>query len=849
MKTDSPEDKATKADTETGKVVDFISKKSVQATPEEVEAVQPFAIQLVQDYGYPIDHIRTRPQWHVKASPSDTKKKYPVDIAVFNSPDHSDSELHIVVECKKKTRKDGRAQLEDYLRLSRASLGVWFNGNQRLFLRKLEAKGKVAFEEIPNIPRFGQRVEDVGLYQRNTLRPTHNLRSVFRAIRNYLAANAVGMTRDESLAQEIINIIFCKIYDERFTRPTDTVRVRFGLGEDPKKVSGRVKSLFAKVVEQYDDVFDKGETIKLDDASVAYVVGELQQYSLVDCDRDVVADAFETFIGPSLKGGQGQFFTPRNVVHLVAEMVSAQAKDRVIDPACGSGGFLVEVMRSIWLQVEARGKELAWPASEIDSEKQKVAIRNIRGIDKDRFLSKVAKAYMAVLGDGRGGVFCENSLVDPKDWNSVASQEIRDGIFNVVVTNPPFGKKLKIDDQATLARYELGHKWALDKRSGAYRRSGVISSQSPQVLFIERCLNLLAPGGRMGIVLPESLLCNPSHKYIVQYILSRAHIRAVVSMPEELFQPYTHAKTAVVLLEKCSDDREDKNDSRPIFMAVARWCGHDSRGHEIPYDDIPEIIERFQRFNRNDDLQFDHLGFTVSPSDIEEFIYLPKYYNPELTQRLSALSDTHDLVRLGDLADAELLSVNTGHEVGKLAYGTGPIPFIRTSDVANWEIKSDPKHGVSKDIYERLRARQDVEVGDILMVRDGTYLVGTCAMVTELDERILFQSHILKFKSRDHNRLDPYLLLALLSAPIVKEQIWAKRFTQDIIDTLGGRWKDLILPIPKSKSKRDQIAAQVENAIRLRMDARLASRRAIMQVAPHDDYDPNVEYDFLVIGR
>ena len=142
-----------------------------------------------------------------------------------------------------------------------------------------------------------------------------------------------------------------------------------------------------------------------------------------------------------------------------------------------------------------------------------------------------------------------------------------------------------------------------------------------------------------------------------------------------------------------------------------------------------------------------------------------------------------------------------------------------------------------------------MDVGDILMVRDGTYLVGTCAMVTPIDARIVFQSHILKFKSLDHDKLNPHLLLALLSAPIVKEQIASKRFTQDIIDTLGSRWRELILPIPRDKKVRDKVVKAVQETIESRMEARQSARRAVMMVAPHGSLDPDVEYDFLVIGR
>ncbi|MCA4749586.1 N-6 DNA methylase [Mycobacteroides abscessus] len=833
-----------------GRVIDYISGRNVAAKPEELLAVQPFSRQLVEDYGYPKDHIQTRPQWHVKARPSDRVKTYPVDIAVFTGSHHRDDDLFLVVECKKPHRRDGRDQLEDYLRLSRAHLGVWTNGHERLFLRKRESAGTVTFEEIPNIPRFGQRVEDIGLFKRADLQPTHNLKAVFRSIRNYLAANAVGMTRDEPLAQQIMNLIFCKIYDERFTRRNSVVTFRAGVDEPAKDVATRVKASFKNVVQQYSDVFSSSDKISLDDRSIAYVVGELQQYCLIECERDVVGDAFETFIGPSLKGSQGQFFTPRNVTSLVRALVHPRLTDMILDPACGSGGFLVEALRGLWDHVDTQASELDWPDSERESEKQKVAIRQLRGIDKDEFLSKVAKAYMALLGDGRGGVFCENSLVPMSQWETKTRQEVAVGEFDVIMTNPPFGQKLKVTERNVLDQYDLGQKWKKTRGSSLYDMTDkAADSQTPQILFIERCLDLLKDGGRMGIVLPESMLCNPSHRYIMQYILSRAMIRAVISVHEDLFQPHTHAKTAVVLLQK---GPEPEGDSHEVFMAVARWCGHDSRGHAIPFDDLPKIAERWESYQAGEVLEFDHLGFVVSSTDITDMIYLPKYYNPEVQASVDALAGTHELLRLGDLADADVIEVSTGDEVGKLAYGTGAIPFIRTSDIANWQIKGDPKHGLSEALYERYADTQSVEPGDILMVRDGTYLVGTCAIVTELDWRIVYQSHILKFKVRDKTQMDPHLLLALLSSPLVKAQIFAKRFTQDIIDTLGGRWRELVLPVPNDKKTRNEITENVKQAILLRREASELSWQAVQRVAPvgsATELDDDAEYGFGVLNR
>ncbi|MBR1672960.1 MAG: N-6 DNA methylase, partial [Fretibacterium sp.] len=281
---------------------------------------------------------------------------------------------------------------------------MWFNGSERLYLRKIEKDGKVFFEEIPNIPRYGEKIEDIGKFKRRDLKPAENLKPTFRAIRNYLAANAVGITRDEVFASQIINLIFCKIYDERFTHPDDAVSFCVGIGEKKEEVKARILELFDKVKESYSDVIDKTESIDLDANCLKYVVGELQLYSLQNSSRDAVGEAFEIFIGPSLKGAQGQFFTPRNVVNMVIGIIDPGVEEKILDPACGSGGFLVEALRYVWNKLEKRGREFGWSETEIAIEKQKIAMRNFRGIDKDSFLSKVAKAYLAILGDGRGGI-------------------------------------------------------------------------------------------------------------------------------------------------------------------------------------------------------------------------------------------------------------------------------------------------------------------------------------------------------------------------------------------------------------------------------------------------------------
>ena len=586
---------------EEGYIIDYISGTQVKASPEELEATQVFSKILVEDYGYPKTHIQTRPQFHVKVRPSDTKKEYPVDIAVFSDTEKTDDSIYLIVECKKKNRKDGRTQLENYLTLSKANLGVWFNGEERFYLLKQNTDdGRVLFKDIPNIPKYGERLEDIGAIKRGDLIVTHNLKSTFKAIRNYLAANAIGATRDEVLAQQLINLIFCKIYDEKYTDKKNIVRFRVGLNETSAEVRSRIDKLFSDVKTKYKEVFTKEDIITLDDNSVAYIVGELQNYCLIDAERDVLADAFETFIDHALKGGQGQFFTPRNVVKMMVEILDPDDDDMVIDPACGSGGFIIESLRYIWNKIVNRYKDMGWSDMEILEEKIDVANKCIRGIDKDYFLSKIAKAYMAIMGDGKGGVFCEDSLERPENWNSKTQTKIHFGDFSVVLTNPPFGSKIPVTGEDKLKQYELAHKWKNKKGTNDWEKMKLAEKEAPQILFIERCYQLLKYGGRMAIVLPDGIYGNNLLGYIRKYLLQKGRVLAIIDVPIETFMPNTATKTGILVFQKLK--AKDIPDDYPIFMAIAETCGHDRRGNVIEDDDVAKISTSFREWCKTNNI-------------------------------------------------------------------------------------------------------------------------------------------------------------------------------------------------------------------------------------------------------
>lgn len=641
-----------------------------------------------------------------------------------------------------------------------------------------------------------------------------NLPDVFKQIHYYLYTNS-NIPRAERLGSEMIRILFCKIYDEIHNKREFKANIK----ESEQEVSKRIKKIFEKVKEDYTDVFDKDEKIYIDDKSIKFVVEKLQGYSLIGTERDIISEAFQAFWGPGLRGEKGQFFTPKNVVKLCVNILDPKPGERVIDPACGSGGFLVEVVSRL---------------------KRKEDIRNIYGIDKEIDLVKICKAYMAIVGNGHLNIFCADSLY-PQSWPEKMKNEIRDESFDIVLTNPPFGSKIFIHDKNILKNFKLGHEWTkID--SNRWEITHSISNQVPQILFIERCLQLLKPGGRMAIVLPDGVFGNPSDRYVWEFILKNAKIFAIISLPAETFLPSTHTKTSVLFLEK----KRNKESDYGIFMAIADKVGHDkngkiifkidakgnhildSNGNKIIDDDLPLIFSKYKEI-KDDNYKPDRLGFILKLSEIKNYIFVPSYYDPETKQKLDEIksSGEYDLFTIGELIDKKLISIKRGHEVGSRYYGMGDVPFVRTSDIVNWEIKIDPIKCIPEEIYEKYRKKQDIRKNDILLVTDGTYLIGRTAIVTDLDEKLVIQSHIKRIRCLKPDQLHPYLLLYLLNSSIVQKQIKEKTFVQATISTIGERLDEIIIPIPKDKSIKENIIKEVSEIIRMKLEARMRMEKMI----------------------
>lgn len=631
-------------------------------------------------------------------------------------------------------------------------------------------------------------------------------KDVFKNIRNFLAGRFVGATKDDVLLNELIKIIFC---NRRISKKSEK------LPTDPVDLANFYRSSFDEIKKEFPEIFNVNEQILLDPISIEFVHIELEKVDLFNLKRDPIGDAYEIFISENIKGQSGQFFTPKNAADTLVSIVNPKPGDKILDFACGAGGFLLSVLKYF--------KQENFSDEEIIS-----SLRNIHGIDKDEYLTKLAKIHIASLTDKVPLVTTADSLVWEEEVLKGYNEE-----YDIIFTNPPFGSKINAGSSETLSNFELAYKWK--RKDGEFIKTNVINlNVPPQVVFIEQAIKKVKRGGKIGIVVPESLISSKKYSFVVNFILKHCEIEGVIGMPEELFKTSgkggTHTKTSLLVLTK-KDSCDDKNND--LFLAEAKWCGNDSRGKQIEKDDLPLIVRNYKKFRESLTVkEYSNLGFSIKSQKIESYILSPRYYNPNVLIQMKELNETHNFIRFGDLIDEGVIQVTTGDEVGKAAYGTGVVPFVRTSDISNWEIKSDPKQAVSEEIYQKYKSSQDIQEGDILMVKDGTYLIGSCALVTKYDLQMIYQSHLYKIRINQDNKynLNPYYMLAILSCDFVQKQIKAKTFTQDIINSLGDRYKDIQLPIQKDLGKISSITSIVNKSISERIEARELSRQARIDV-------------------
>jgi type I restriction enzyme M protein len=405
-----------------GFVYDEATEKSVDFRKPEEKVRQEYERILKDDYGY--DYRQMDIEVYIQRG-SKTKPKGEADradIIIYKSDDKiqrdQNKDILGIVETKRPRREDGIRQLMSYMSASSALWGVWTNGNEIEYLYKDPEMGEIKRNFVFQIPQKGETFEDIGKISKKNLKPAKILTTIFRRILNTLYANT-NISRREKLGNEMIRLLFCKIWDEMYQQHLPP-KFKIGFKDNPDDVKKNIDELFKEVKRELveDGVFDENEKILLDSKSVAYVVGELQQYGLMKTDKDVVGDAFEIFAESRFAGEKGEFFTPRPVVKTCVDIVNPQPQQKIVDPACGSGGFLIYALEHVWNAMDKSPKYRGSP--DIKSLKGQIAQKYFFGIDKEIDLVKIAKAYMAIVGDGKGGIVQQNSLHRPKEFEGRA---------------------------------------------------------------------------------------------------------------------------------------------------------------------------------------------------------------------------------------------------------------------------------------------------------------------------------------------------------------------------------------------------------------------------------------------
>ena len=382
-----------------------------------------------------------------------------------------------------------------------------------------------------------------------------------------------------------------------------------------KNVRDRVEELYAEVRQLYPELFaQQVEEVDLPPRVLTYVVAQLADYDFLNSSVDVKGEAYEAIVGKNLQGTRGEFFTPRNAVKMGIRMLDPEPGMKCIDPACGTGGFIVVILNymaaTLARRMEEEGKEPNGKDLAEYNHELKLCSQRIFGLDMNPNLVRVARMNMVMNNDGQGGITHLNSLDRPETWTfpeghtkvyqedgtfkDVAVEEffraeLQEGSFDICATNPPFGTKIKIDSEAVLSQYDLARRWTHDEDRDLWSATPALQSGvAPEVLFIERCVRLLKPGsGKLCIVLPDGLLGNPDDEYIRVWMLRHCELLALVDMPVELFLPKVSIQTHLVFLRRKSTEEMNEESlsgqpsDYPIFMALAKKVGKDRRDNRV----------------------------------------------------------------------------------------------------------------------------------------------------------------------------------------------------------------------------------------------------------------------------
>lgn len=816
-------------------IIDYATGKEVLNRPEEFFR-QVFEHLLIDDLGYPKENIGIEVVIQ-RGSKRDAEK---ADIVVYKSNKKVQENAYIVVEIETPKKSYDRQALS-YVTATTAPFCVWFAGFEKnssgpfYHYRDLE-NDPTSLLEIPALPRYGEKYDEIGKYKKTDLKPAKALRILFRRIHHKLYGSG-PIKREENVAKEVIKIIFCKILDE--LSPEETCQFRATPKEiisarGRAKIKERVVNLYNELLldPDFGELFS-GEDIEYPDDWVAYIVSELQGIGLMheNTNTDALGDAYEIFLPSALKGESGQFFTPREVVRFAIEVInpSFQNKELILDTACGSGGFLTVAIEYLRKQIIDIYKTRGFSSDKIKAILKDHAGKYIHGLDIEPLLFKIAKSYMAIIGDGKSNIYNADSLLPFSQFPKKFIEKIKPESVDVITTNPPFGTKIDDVRKFVLEQFDLGH-----KLHNGVRTIELLEGQDPDKLFLERDLQFLKqpsgnkPGGRMIIVLPRQNLSGAENASVElrKWLLKKAKVYAVVDLPREAFQPHTGTKTSLVFIEKVKNPEENY----PIFMAVSEAVGHDRRGNPIYkkddngkllmaengnpiiWNDLPDILEGWKKFKLGGAVNINNPScFTIDSSMVRSDAICRLdawYWDPNKNNLAKKLMDccNGDIVEIMNLGD---LVVDSGifypgrHKRNYVVRSNNSSAFYSGTQILQirpFDIKYQPNdYGPSKNHF--------VEKNWILITRSGS--TGRVVIVNDEMAGKMVSEHVIRVIC-DEDLIDPYYVYAFLASNKVGKVLLGKGIYASVVDHISPQFVRTI-PIPRLLPKKEK---EIADAVR-----------------------------------
>ena len=598
-----------------------------KSAPEEIVR-QLWVYKLIHVYGYKKEQIEL--EIPVQFG-TEVNTKF-ADIAIYR--DSTQETVKLLFEIKKPKRKDGIEQLKTYLGAKGNPIGIWSNGtDDKLILYKPENKD---FDTLTEIPKVNEEAKDVLEIKRTLkdLKTSYNFKKIIQDLEELVLADS-GV--DEF--NEIFKIIFAKIWDEKEAaenrRERPNKEVHFKKYEDPELTYDTINDLFHKATNEWSGVFEENENIKLRKDHLQVCIGPVEPIRLMGSNLRIMDDAFEYLLPTEAKKKKGQFFTPRHVIEMCVKMLNPQYDEYVMDPSCGSAGFLLHAME--WAMP-------AKTAEEQENRKHKYASKYLWGIDFEARAAKTSRALMLIAGDGHTNIFGPDvSSIDPRTWYSTKSgqylmtelsktpllkakipdnETFRDDDkaweyfkelnFDIILANPPFAGEMK--NKKMLSQYELA-------KPALKRAKDKTPKEERDILFIERIIDWLRPGGRAAIVLPQGKFNNSSLAFIREWILRKARLLAVVGLHGNSFKPHTGTKTSVLVIQKYTEEQLEN------IAAVQKQAEADAPNYS---KQIEDLITKYED------------ALDIPEEEIPEEIFellLEEYPEPEITEEASSDDD------------------------------------------------------------------------------------------------------------------------------------------------------------------------------------------------------------------